>query len=61
MPMSTLAERREFLLNSGFGLGGVALTWLLAQDQAQSRAQGAEATVGQSALRPKISHFTPRA
>ena len=57
MPTSTLAERRDFLLNSGMGLGGVALSWLLAQDQAR----GAEATVGQSALRPKVSHFAPRA
>ena len=61
MPISTLADRRDFLLNSGFGLGGVALSWLLAQDQAQDRVLGAEPTVGQSALRPKVSHLTPRA
>ncbi|MCY2968139.1 MAG: DUF1501 domain-containing protein [Planctomycetota bacterium] len=50
----SFANRREFLQQTGTGLGGVALSWLLAQEEA--RAGGTSS--GQSALSPKASHFS---
>ncbi len=49
--------RREFLLRSGVGLGGVALTWMLHHEQA-----GAASIPNQaSPLDPKLSHLPARA
>src|SRR5437660_2800404 len=42
-------SRRDFLWSAGGGLGGVALTWLLAQDRATAQPQAA------------VPHFTSRA
>ena len=52
--------RREFLRNSGFGIGGLALTSLLAEDAAAERS----ATVPvrpSDPLAPRQPHFVPRA
>src|SRR5881275_2239276 len=50
-PLSSLLSRRQFLADSGTGLGAIALTWLLHTDS-----QGAAA----AASRPG-PHFPPRA
>lgn len=51
---STLAQRREFLLQSGTGLGSLALAWLLQQEEARA----ANTPAGLSALSPRPGHFT---
>lgn len=51
--LHSLADRRDFLFQSGLGLGGVALSYLLAQQEAGS----AESQVGQAALKPRQGHF----
>lgn len=53
-PLTTGApfSRRHFLWNTGGGLGGIALAWLMQQDQARA------ATSGASKLAP---HFPPKA
>src|SRR5438067_3512761 len=50
-----MLTRRHFLQTSGFGIGGLAMTWLLNQDRA------AAATVASQDLRPRAGHFPSRA
>ena len=51
-------SRREFLVQSGGGLGGIALNWMLTQD---SRAAEVPSTPGRSPLAVKRPHFAPTA
>src|SRR5438876_5645867 len=50
--------RRDFLHTSGFGIGGLALTWLLNDE---GPATGAHNAAAPNDLRPRRSHFAPRA
>jgi hypothetical protein len=49
-------SRREFLFQSGSGLGGIALNWLAARD-----ARASDAPVGRNPLAAKKPHHAPKA
>ena len=58
--MKLVWSRRDFLFQSGGGLSGLALAWLLDQDGLL--AAGCDARpLGANLYAPKRSHFTPRA
>jgi len=50
-------DRRQFMLNSATGVGGVALTWMLQQEATRAAANAQP----RSALAPKAAHFAARA
>lgn len=55
MELSRVVTRRQLLQQTGFGVGGIALTWLLKQDgvlAGEARAYD---------LKPRESHFSPQA
>jgi hypothetical protein len=53
--------RRDFLANSGLGLGGVALAWLLGQENARAEAHAPAGAALPQDLRPRPGHFPARA
>ena len=55
--MSIEATRREFLTKSGFGFGSLALSWLIARNQAAA----AENAPAQNPLARKAPHFQAQA
>ncbi|MBM3876591.1 MAG: DUF1501 domain-containing protein [Verrucomicrobia bacterium] len=67
MKSTTCNSRRHFLAQSGFGLGSVALAWLLkqdgllAQDASKPELSRPELEQKQFDLLPKRPHFEPRA
>lgn len=61
-PRSTACQsRRHFLAQQGLGLGGVALSWLLAQDAAQAEPLKPSLEKPTYDLLPKKPHFAPQA
>src|SRR5712692_5927905 len=63
--MKCFCSRRDFLFQSGGGISGLALAYLLNKDgllQAAPGAAGCEApAIGDNPFAPKASHFKPRA
>ena len=53
----TASSRRDFLFRAGGGLGGIALTWMLARD---ARADG-KLPAGANPLAAKPPHFEAKA
>ena len=56
-----LKDRRHFLLQSGLGLGSVALTWMLNRDRAAVAGPPDAGPGLVNPLAPKPTHFAPRA
>ena len=54
-------SRRRFLAHSGMGLGGVALAWLLEQDQAQAKPRSVALRRPHNTLQRRQPHSAPRA
>jgi hypothetical protein len=54
-------SRRDFLFQSGGGISGLALTYLLNQDKLLAAASCEAAAVGANPFTPKPAHFKPRA
>ena len=61
MTRPSAASRREFLSSSTFGVGSVALAWMLQSDQLLAEPVRPELQVKKFDLRPKSPHFSPRA
>lgn len=59
--MNSFLHRRQFLARSGFGVGSVALTWMLGQEKMLGEATRPELDPKQFDLIPKKPHFEPRA
>jgi hypothetical protein len=60
--MKRIVDRRKFLFEAGGGLSGVALAWLLAQDNLLAAGSScATGAVTDSPYLPKKPHFAPRA
>jgi hypothetical protein len=54
-------NRRDFLQTSGFGIGGLALTFLLNQEGLLAAEHRASGTAAGQTLRPRHGHFVARA
>jgi hypothetical protein len=54
-------SRRAFLNQQALGIGGLALAWLLHQDQARATPRNMPKQTGPLDLQPKPSHHVPRA
>ena len=54
-------SRREFLANNAMGVGGVALAWLLQQEQLLARPASVSAEHRAFDMKPKPTHFPPQA
>ena len=58
-------DRREFLFQSGGGISGLALAWLLDREGVLAAAPGSDvcsgAVSGVNPYAPKATHFAPRA
>ncbi len=54
-------SRREFLATQAFGVGGVALAWLLAEQNLLAEAPAKPRNAPTLDLRPKPTHFPPQA
>ena len=61
MSDSSCLTRRHFLANSGLGLGGVALAWLLNEDGLLAAPEQPPLEPIVYDLKPKAPHFEPRA
>src|SRR5260370_455293 len=53
--------RRDFLQTSGFGIGGLALTWLLNQEGVFAAEHSATAPAAAQDLKPRGGHFPAQA
>ena len=54
-------SRRRFLAHSGMGLGSVALTWLVQQEQAHAKPPSVALRESHNTLHSRQPHFAPRA
>ena len=61
MTSTACNSRRHFLAQSGFGLGSVALAWLLKQDNLLANAPRPDLDPKSFDLLPRRPHFEPRA
>jgi hypothetical protein len=61
MPSHTPPSRREFLAHQAMGIGGVALAWLLAEQNQSLAAPAKPHDPPALDLRPKTPHFPPQA
>src|SRR5262245_52178490 len=56
-----MITRRDFLRTSGFGIGGLALTYLLAEEEVGAAEPGPDRAAAPQDLRPRCGHFPARA
>lgn len=54
-------NRRHFLARNGFGIGGLALAWMLEQERLRAEPSRPELEPRTHDLTPKPTHFAPRA
>ncbi|MDX1965989.1 MAG: DUF1501 domain-containing protein [Planctomycetaceae bacterium] len=59
--LPTLPSRRDFLAESGMGLGSVALAWMLQQESAQAKPRNIAGPKPHNDLHSRQPHFTPKA
>ncbi len=56
-----MTSRRQFLKEQGFGIGSVALAYLLQQEEARARPESVVGTTDAQGLEPRAPHAEPRA